>query len=377
MLFKEIEGNIQIKQNLKKIRKTNQVGHAYLFLGGQGSAKLALALAFARIINCTSDKEDSCLKCSSCIKYSTLKHPDLHLIFPVLKDSKKKRQISDNYLNKFRGEVIKNPYLSYSDWNKTMSVDIKTKQEPKIYKDEANNIKNKTTLKKNEAEFRVFLIWFPEKMNLETSNKLLKLLEEPPKGTVFLLVSENTNNILPTLISRTQLIKIKRFNTHEIIKQLQLEEKDFSLAQELNTMTNGDLGQINKILQNKEETDYFELFSEWSRISYKMNIKQLIPWVDKISQRTKEQQKLFCSYSINIIRECIVLDFQQKETTRKREEEKFIKNFKPFINTRNAVLIIKEFEDVIVGIKRNGNIKILFFNLSMKMESLLRTKITA
>ena len=375
MLFKEIQGNRKTKQNLKTIRKNNKVGHAYLFLGDQGSAKLAIAIAFASFLNCKKDKEDSCGTCSDCIKYSKLQHPDFHLVFPVLKNSKKKYQISDNYLNKFRETIIKNPYVSFGEWNEIISDETKSKQEPKIYKDEANKIKEKTALKNYEGKFRVFLLWLPEKMNRETSNKLLKLLEEPPKGTVFLLVSENTKEMLPTIISRTQIIKIKRFKTQEIIKQLQLEEKEFSRIEELNKITQGDISEIKNIIQNKEQANYFELFSEWMRLAYKMNITKLIPWIDKLSQSNKQNQELFCVYSISIIRECIMSNFYRTETVRNNNKEKtFIKKFTPFINAKNAYLIIKELEDVISGIKRNGNIKILFFNLSLKMEGLLKTK---
>lgn len=375
MLFKEIQGNRKIKQNLKTIRKNNKVGHAYLFLGDQGSAKLAIAIAFARLLNCKKDKEDSCGTCSDCIKYSKLQHPDFHLVFPVLKNSKKKHQISDNYLNEFREIIIKNPYVSFSEWNQIISNETKSKQEPKIYKDEANKIKEKTRLKNYEGKFRVFLLWFPEKMNRETSNKLLKLLEEPPKGTVFLLVSENTKEILPTIVSRTQIIKIKRFKTQEIIKQLQLEEKESSRIEELNKITQGDISEIKNIIQNKEQENYFELFSEWMRLAYKMNITKLIPWINKLSQSNKQNQELFCVYSISIIRECIMSSFYRTETVRNNDKEKtFIKKFTPFINAKNAHLIVKELEDVIGGIKRNGNVKILFFNLSLKMEGLLKIK---
>ena len=375
MLFKEIQGNRKIKQNLKTIRKNNKVGHAYLFLGDQGSAKLAIAIAFARFLNCKKDKEDSCGTCSDCIKYSKLQHPDFHLVFPVLKNSKKKHQISDNYLNEFRETIIKNPYVSFSEWNEIISNETKSKQEPKIYKDEANKIKEKTRLKNYEGKFRVFLLWFPEKMNRETSNKLLKLLEEPPNGTVFLLVSENTKEILPTIVSRTQIIKIKRFKTQEIIKQLQLEEKESSRIEDLNKITQGDISEIKNIIQNKQQENYFELFSEWMRLAYKMNITKLIPWINKLSQSNKQNQELFCVYSISIIRECIMSSFYRTETIRKKDKEKtFIKKFTPFINAKNAYLIVKELEDVIVGIKRNGNVKILFFNLSLKMEGLLKTK---
>ena len=191
MLFKEIPGNNKIKMQLVAAVKKNRISHAQLFSGNSGSAKLALAFAYARYINCNNKShEDSCGRCSSCLKYNSLSHPDLLLIFPVLKAGVTKTAVSDNFVGLWRDFILKNMYGSLSGWIDILGSEYKTAEKGSIYKDEAISIRKKLALKNFEAKYRVVLIWMPEQMNIEASNKLLKLFEEPPNGTIFLLVSE-------------------------------------------------------------------------------------------------------------------------------------------------------------------------------------------
>ena len=210
MFFKKIPGNNKTKKELILGVKTNRISHAQLFSGNSGSGKLALAFAYARYLNCMNKlDEDSCGKCSSCFKYNSLTHPDLHLIFPVLKIGGAKTAISDHFINTWREFVLKNVYGSLNDWIDTFGAENKTGESGLIYKDEAISLHKKLSLKNFEGAYRIILVWMPEQMDIKTSNKLLKLLEEPPNRTIFLVVSEKPDILLPTIVSRLQKTHIQ------------------------------------------------------------------------------------------------------------------------------------------------------------------------
>ena len=275
MLFKEIIGNSTIKQQLIDTVKKNRVSHAQLFFGNTGNGKLALALAYAQYLNCENKTDiDSCGDCSSCFKYKNLSHPDLHLIFPVLKMPGSKTSTSDNFVNKWRSFVLENPYASLNDWSEIFDSNNKTGKQFLIYKDEADVIHQKLTLKNFESPYRVVLIWMPEKMNLEASNKLLKLFEEPPKGTIFLLISTSPNKLLPTIISRLQKIKVPDFTKNDILTYLDKSLIDTEKSKKLIAITGSNLGKILKIESEQlEGLDFFEQFASWMRLSYKTDMR--------------------------------------------------------------------------------------------------------
>ena len=375
MLFKDIIGNNAVKKQLTEAVKNNRISHAQLFSGKSGSAKLALALAYSQYLNCENKTEnDSCGSCSSCLKFSNLSHPDLHLIFPVLKVNGVKNPTSDSFVNQWRELILSNQYISINDWIDSFGSENKTGQQGSIYIDEAASIQRKLSLKNYEAEYRVVLMWMPERMNLTVANKLLKLLEEPPKGTVFILVSENTNNLLPTIISRLQALKVSDFNPEDIVHYfggITLEK-----AKQLKNITDSDLGKMIKIQQDSEGIlDLFEEFSAWMRLAYKMDVGGISKWVDKISTMGRKHQKLFLSYAIKTIRECLILNFANSSLLKTNEKEHaFISKFSPFIHEENSVVIVEELEKSIKSINRNANAKILFFELSLKMVKFLKVK---
>ena len=375
MLFKDIIGNNAVKKQLTEAVKNNRISHAQLFFGKSGSAKLALALAYSQYLNCENKIEnDSCGRCSSCLKFSNLSHPDLHLIFPILKVNGVKTPTSDSFVNNWRELILSNQYVSINDWIDSFGADNKTGKQGSIYIDEAASIQRKLSLKNYEAEYRVVLIWMPERMNLTVANKLLKLLEEPPKGTIFILVSEDANNLLPTIISRLQTLKIPDFNTEDIAHYfggITLEK-----AKQLKNITDADLGKMIKIQQDSEGILYlFEEFSAWMRLAYKMDVGGISQWVDKISTMGRKHQKLFLSYAIKMIRECLILNFANSSLLKTNEKEHtFISKFSPYIHEENSVMIVQVFEESIKSINRNANAKILFFELSLKMVKFLKVK---
>ena len=377
MLFKEIIGNSSVKRQLIDAVSNNRISHAQLFSGKSGSAKLALAFAYAQFLNCLNRTTvDSCGICSSCLKFNTQSHPDLHLIIPVLKTKEVQKPISDHFIGKWRDFITNNYYGSLNSWIDSFGTDNKSGQQGIIYKDEANNIHKKLILKNFEAEYRVVLIWMPERMNLEVSNKLLKLFEEPPKGTIFLLVTENSYQILPTIISRLQTINIADFTNEDIVNHFGEHNLSLEKAIQLRNLTNADLGEITKILKDKEaELDLFSDFSVWMRISYKMDVQGISKWVDSIALKGRKKQNLFLSYAIKMIRECLIYNFASNTMLKTNENEfAFLAKFSPFIHEENSVMISEKLEESIKAINRNANAKILFFELSLQMVKFLRLK---
>ena len=377
MLFKEVVGNLTTKEQLIEAVKNNRVSHAQLFSGKSGSAKLAIALAYAQFLSCeNSTIDDSCNTCSSCLKYNNLSHPDLHIIIPVLKINNIKNPVSDHFIGQWRKFIADNYYSSLNDWIDSFGAENKTGQQGTIYVDEAKNIHKKLSLKNYEAHYRVVLIWMPERMDLKTSNKLLKLFEEPPKGTIFILVSENASQLLPTINSRMQTIKVADFTTEDIISYFGNNILSPEKAKQLVNLTDADLGKISQILNEKEgNLDLFSNFSSWMRLSYKMDVKGISKWVDEISGKGQKQQKLFLSYTIKMIRECLIYNFASNSLLKTNENEHiFLTKFSTFIHEGNSVLIAEKLEKSIKAINRNANAKILFFELSLQMVKFLKVK---
>ena len=375
MLFAEIPGNKSVKQVLINSVANNRIAHAQLFLGNFGDAKLALALAFAQYLNCEKRREtDSCNTCHSCLLYNSLTHPDLHIIFPVMKINNIKTPVSDNFIKQWREIVLENPYLSLTQWYQYFGAENK---QGGIYKHEAEHLQKKVTLKNYQSAYRIILIWMPEKMNNVTANKLLKLIEEPPKGTFFLMVTEDFEQLLPTITSRMQIVKTKPFKTEDIIKYLEQKggieaEKSAQKAK----LANGSLNTALQLSQpeTKEEPQLKE-FQRWMQICYKANLKELAKWTDEIAKKGRENQKEFLHYALKLIRKCLLVNtFNQSLLEMEEEEAIFVRNFAPFIHGVNSVSIFEKTEKAIKNIERNANPKILFYELSLQLMRLLKVK---
>ena len=375
MLFKEIPGNKIVKKELINSVTKNRIAHAQLFLGKSGNAKLALAIAFAQFLNCEERGEtDSCNSCHSCLMYNSLSHPDLHLIFPVLKINKIKHPVSDNFISQWREIVSDNPYLSLTDWYKYFDAENK---QGAIYKHEAQQLQKKVALKNYESAYRVILIWMPEKMNLTCANKLLKLIEEPPKGTFFLMASEDFEKLLPTITSRMQIVKTKPFSTEEIISFLEtqkgiIKEKALTIA----AIANGNINKAINLSQNEiKENGSLKDFQKWMQICYKVNLLELVSWTENIAKKGREHQKEFLQYALKIIRACLILNINNQSILKlQKEEENFVSNFASFIHGKNSISIFERLEKSVYGIERNANPKILFYELSLQMMRLLKVK---
>tara|TARA_B100000902_G_scaffold12252_1_gene14874 strand:- start:7695 stop:8852 length:1158 start_codon:yes stop_codon:yes gene_type:complete len=378
--FKEIEGNEKAKEYLINSVKNNRISHSHLFLGKAGTSKLLLSLAYAQYISCLNrlDK-DSCGECSSCIKYSKLTHPDLHLIFPVISTNNIKKPISDNFINEWRQLVLDNPFLNISHWANFLHQEKGSLKTPYIYTQESDKLQKKISLKNYESKYRVILIWMPEKFQITTSNKLLKIIEEPPRNNIFILVSENTESILDTILSRVQLTKIKDFTCQQKIKILnnKFTEENTETISEIINNNHGDLGDsINFINKKSNNISYMNYFMEWMRLCYSTNLYETKLWVDKLYTQGRNCHIELLKYSLETIRKCLVFKYKDvKINNINKQELDFIKKFHIFIHQGNIYKIVKGLEDSIGYIERNANSKIIFYELSIQFMRWLKLKL--
>ena len=375
MFFKDIVGQEEIKKQLIKNVQENKIAHAQLFCGGEGIGKLPLAIAYARYISCLNpSEEDACGKCANCIKFNNLAHPDLHFIFPVVKKKNTKEIVSDDYIAEWRELIAKTPYFNLHTWLEEMGAE---NQQALIYVKESNEIIRKLSLKSSQGGYKIIIIWLPEKMNQECSNKLLKLLEEPAEQTVFLLVSEEPDALLTTIQSRTQRINIKGIDENDIKEALiniyGLQEQD---ATNIAHQCEGNfLKAIESISLNEENKLFFDLFVALMRLSYQRKIKDMKAWSETVATMGREKQKHFLGYCQRMIRENFIYNFHNRSITYlANDEEAFSTRFAPFINERNVMEIMNELNEAQRHIEQNVNAKMVFFDFSLKMIVLLIQK---
>jgi DNA polymerase-3 subunit delta' len=375
MFFRDIIGQEEIKQRLIQNVHENKIAHAQLFCGGEGVGKLPLAIAYARYISCLNpSNEDACGKCPNCIKFNHLAHPDLHFIFPVVKKKSTKDVVSDDYIAEWRELIAKTPYFNLHTWLEEMGAE---NQQAQIYVKESNEIIRKLSLKSSQGGYKIIIIWLPEKMNQECSNKLLKLLEEPAEQTVFLLVSEEPDMLLTTIQSRTQRINIKGIEEKELKEALMnihgLQEQE---ATDIAHRSEGNfLKAIESISLNEENKLFFDLFVALMRLSYQRKIKEMKVWSENVAAMGRERQKHFLSYCQRMIRENFIYNFHNRSITYLgSEEEAFSTRFAPFINERNVMEIMSELNEAQRHIEQNVNAKMVFFDFSLKMIVLLIQK---
>ena len=375
MFFRDIIGQEEIKQRLIQNVQENKIAHAQLFCGGEGVGKLPLAIAYARYISCLNpSNEDACGKCPNCIKFNHLAHPDLHFIFPVVKKKSTKDVVSDDYIAEWRELIAKTPYFNLHTWLEEMGAE---NQQAQIYVKESNDIIRKLSLKSSQGGYKIIIIWLPEKMNQECSNKLLKLLEEAAEQTVFLLVSEEPDMLLTTIQSRTQRINIKGIEEKDLKEALMnihgLQEQD---ATDIAHRSEGNfLKAIESISLNEENKLFFDLFVALMRLSYQRKIKEMKVWSENVAAMGRERQKHFLSYCQRMIRENFIYNFHNRSITYLgSEEEAFSTRFAPFINERNVMEIMSELNEAQRHIEQNVNAKMVFFDYSLKMIVLLIQK---
>lgn len=374
MFFKDVIGQEEAKQRLIREAKEGIIAHARLFCGPEGIGKLPLAIAYARYLSCNNPGEkDACGICPSCVKFNKLAHPDLHFVFPVIK-KKSKDTVSDDFITEWRELLSQTPYFNLNIWLEEMGAE---NQQAQIYVKESDEIIRKLSLKSSQGGYKIMIIWLPEKMNVECSNKLLKLLEEPPSQTIFLLVSEEPDMLLTTIQSRTQRFALygieEKYITERLQSQYGLQEKD---AISIGHRSEGNfLKALESIHLNEENKLFFDLFVSLMRLSYQRKIREMKQWSETLAAMGRERQKHFLSYCQRLVRENFMFNFQDPSLIFMNEEEQnFSKRFAPYINEKNVMGIMDELSEAQRHIEQNVNARMVFFDFSLKMIVLLVQK---
>lgn len=367
MLFKDIIGREELKEHLRHTVQNKRISHAQMFLAKEGNGGIPLAIAYARYILCENKTEDdSCGSCRNCIRMDKLEHPDVHFSFPVQLVSKQV-DCSDDVISSWRELITENPYFSSSDW---YDKQLGNNKQGTIGTKEAENIVKKLSLKSFEGNYKILIIWLPELMNISASNKLLKIIEEPPANTLFILVSENSDRIISTILSRTQLTKILPPKEDEVAKYLADHfELSFDEAKNFAHLAERNVAEAIHLIKHTESSNFnIENFIHWMRICYKRDVATTIDWVDQISKAGREEQKSFLKFCLQMFRNAIVGHYTGGQTvTLTTEQEGFLSKFAPFINHNNIVPLTESIEEAHYHIERNANPKILFLDVSMKI----------
>jgi DNA polymerase-3 subunit delta' len=379
MLFSEIIGQQEIKKRFINTVTEQRIPHAQLLRGPEGIGKLALAIAYAQYICCENrSATDSCGVCPSCVKYKKMAHPDLHFVFPVIKPAGRQSVVCDDFIAEFRKMVLDKMYFSVNEWYAEISGDAK---QGLIYSNESEEIIRKLSLKTYESEYKIMIIWLPEKMHGTCANKLLKILEEPPEKTVFLLVSNESDQIITTILSRTQQVHIPRLSEKEISDAL-MRNEELEVAEDYAVyaahIANGSyLNALSVLNEGDENKQNFERFRMIMRLAWNVgnkkdhaSLKTLRSWSDEMAAASmgRERQKNFLVYAQRMIRENFIRNMQQPELNYlTSSESEFSTKFSPFINERNVEDLMAEFALAERHIEQNVNAKMVFFDLVLKV----------
>lgn len=373
MFFKEVIGQSAVKERLIQSVQRERVSHAQLFAGPEGTGKLALAIAYAQYVACTNRQvSDSCGECPSCKKFRKLIHPDLHFVFPVIKTKKFDKPVSDNFIEEWRQMIGQNPYFTSAQWFDHIGVE---NAQGLIYAHQSEEIIRKLNLKSYESEYKIMIIWLPEKMHVACANKLLKMIEEPPMKTLFILITESEEDIISTIRSRCQLINIPPIDSASLEKAIaELPEAEGHNIKNIVHLSKGSYSKALELLQPDEQTQFnLERFKELMRSAYGRKFTDLFKWVDQLSGIGREKQKSLLNYCLVILRENFIYNLKNSNLSFMNEQEvDFSKRFSPFINERNIIELTEVFETAFNHIGMNGNPKIIFTDVAFKITKLIR-----
>lgn len=358
-------------EQLRRSVDENRLAHALLITGPRGNGKLAIAVALAKYLLCGNKAGgEACDSCPTCVKVNKLIHTDLHFVFPVKKKkngSSDSAPVSDDYIQEWRELLTKNPYFGYDAWLQKLDVE---NQQPMIYERESGEILHKLSMHSREGGWKVVIIWLPEKMKEAGSNKLLKIIEEPPQDTLFILVSEEPDHIIPTILSRTQRIDVPRILQEDmkraLVSRYGLTADD---AAQIAQQCGGDVEKAEELLSlNDEKALYLELFAQLMRAAYARNIRDMKQWSERVAAMGRERQKRMLEYCQRMIRENFIMNFKRDEMLYlSADERNFSVRFSPFVNERNIFGIMEELSDAARHIEQNVNAKMVFFDTSLRM----------
>lgn len=382
MLFSEVLGQLHIKNHLTTSVDGGRIAHAQLFVGPEGSGTLPMALAYAQYILCGNNSGENTGGNASCnLKFKNFSHPDLHFAFPVTTSDKvKSKPVSNFYLEEWRQLLEQQPYGNLFDWYKIIGVDNKQGQ---IGVDEAIEIVKSLSLKSYEGGHKVMIIWMAEKMNTPCANKLLKLIEEPPEKTIFILIAEDEEQIINTIRSRCQILNFPPLAedaiSQALVKNYHIET---TVATKIAHQANGNYNKAcDLIYQDSEDIQFEKWFVFWIRSAFKAKgnksaIHDLISWSEEIAKTGRETQKKFLSFCLNYFRQAMLMNYKASELVylESKSEDFKLEKFAPFVHDSNILEISSELQDAIYHIERNGNSKIILTDLSIKLTRFLHKK---
>lgn len=382
MQFSEILGQEYIKSHLTKSASLGRIPHAQLFVGPEGSGTLPMAIAYAQYILCNNTNGENNGENESCnLKFDKLSHPDLHFVYPtVATEDIKTKPKSIDFIGDWRAFVTQNPYGSLFDWYTVLGVNNK---QGEIRVDDAQEILKTLSLKSYEGGYKIMIVWMADKMNTPASNKLLKLLEEPPEKTIFILITEQEEDLIQTIRSRCQVLHFGGLPENTIVEALVAQKQiDPKLAATIAHQAQGNFNKALHLLQNDDESYPFdEWFVTWVRAAFKAKgnaaaIQDLIQWSDEVAGLGRETQKKFLSFCVEMFRQALLLNYESPSLVYLEPNvEKFqLANFAPFVNGNNIQEIFKELSDAMYHIERNGNAKIILTDLSIKLTRLIHKK---
>ena len=363
MLFKDIPGLESIKTTLRRSVQNSHLAHAQLFDGPQGGGALALALAFSTYINCENrNDEDSCGVCASCAKMNKLVHPDMHFIFPIAITKKIEGKTSEAFLSYWRSFVLENPYRVLPEWLDYINAENK---QGNISVEEARGILGKLSTKAYEGEYKILLIWKADILNASSSNAILKILEEPPFKTIFLLVTDQSDRLLTTIISRTQRIMIPAFSDNEVRQFLKKHTDSEAVANQIAFLSDGNLSEALRLIKDNSD-DRSKWFAEWMRACYKYQVAELVRLADSFDSMNKEKQKGLLEYALRLFRDMLIWSQGAGELLRVPQEElTFVQNFSTAVNFTALEKMVEEVNTAYHHIERNVRAKMVFLDLSL------------
>lgn len=380
MLFQSIIGQSQVKSKLISSSTENRVSHALLFFGQPGSGVLPMARAFAQFLNCENPQaDDSCGVCGSCRRATKMEHPDIHFVYPIVKGGGIKDPTSVDYIRDWRKLFVENPYASLNQWVDFISTgDAKNKQGI-IPTEEAQKIIHKINLKAFEGKFKVIIIWMPEKMHPNAANALLKSLEEPTKDTLFILASEARDQLLSTIVSRTQLVKLQLLQEEEVAERI-MSDYEIGRAEALDIarLADGNFADAMEMAEHdKGSGSHEEAFINWMRLCFSplKTMDKLLSWVDGMAAENKEHQKQFLGACLRVLRECLIVNLADGPLVKLEATQRVaIQKFLPFVNVNNIDAFSAELSEASYHLERNASTKILFLDLSLKISRILQIK---
>ena len=398
MQFQSITGQKETKEQLVQMVQHNRLSHALLFLGKEGSGALQLALAFAQYIVCQSaggnrqvvqepslfgepdsvssiqypvSGYDSCGTCPACTKSNELIHPDIHYSYPVITKKPGEKPVSTDFIKEWREFIATNPYGNVYDWLQFIGAENK---QGNITASECTDIIRKLNLKSFESEYKILIMWMPEFLGKE-GNKLLKLIEEPPPNTLFILVAENEDLVLPTIISRTQLVKIPALTNLEVEASLELKAGvSFEKAQQVAAIAEGNYREALQLLQHAED-DWEVMLREWLNAIIRTGPVAQVKWIDDTAKLGREKQKQFLKYFIHLLEEAVRLRvIGTMDHGHQTTGHDFAIRLNKLCDLGQQEAIINELDKASYYIERNANAKMLFHALSIRIYHIINNK---